>query len=365
MAAALVPAFAAAFGRPIDRETAELLLALLFIENDHGRAVIEHNWGNISTFVKDGVDYWRPPWFDLDAVNARPDTDPKKARYLALHQQMVDHKAPSAFLAFPDDAHGIMVWLHNVKPSMYDAAKTGDPMAFADAYWASGYCPDDACRDSGPTYRSLQSSIRAAGYFAGLASSGKQSTAAAVVAPSLPSEPPCSSAGSSIEPSGSEVAGADELRGTRAGVVARVLAELELVDSGAFTPSRVNAYWADVLHQAPNLPHPPAWCGALALFCLHGAELGLALRWRFQTVTDKRSGFLYALTRTTEPQPGDVGYQDKPFQHHFLVESVSGEFVSTVEGNQGQPKPIKRGTRSRSSAGVVWFSIRQLLQERV
>jgi|GEM_PF-4280711 len=185
MATALVEAYARKFGQQPDRETAELLLALLLLEHDHGRAVIEHNWGNVSVTAGPDVDYWRPPWFDLEAVNAMPDnvpgggfgaevTNDKKARYLRLHADMLAGKAPSAFRAFPDDVSGLASFLKTVKPSMYDAAATGDPAQFAAAYWSSGYCPDQACKDSAPSFRALQKEIQTAGYFSALAPAKKK-----------------------------------------------------------------------------------------------------------------------------------------------------------------------------------------------
>ena len=167
LAQRVVSGYASKFGVEPDQQTAELLLALVDLENAHGNAIIQFNWGNISTFAKDSVDYWRPPWFDLDAVNALPD-GANKTHLLAVHQQMIDHKAPSAFLALPSHDDGVRVFLSNVKPSMYAAAATGDPLAFANAYFTSGYCPDQACKDSGPTFQKLQASIRAAGYFTNL-----------------------------------------------------------------------------------------------------------------------------------------------------------------------------------------------------
>jgi hypothetical protein len=371
MAAAVVPAYAQRFGRPPDRETAELLLALLFIENDHGRAVIEHNWGNISTFAGPAVDYWRPPWFDLDAVNARPDTDPKKKRYLALHQQMLDHKAPSAFRAFRDDQQGIVVWLANVKPSMYDAAATGDPKQFAFAYWSSGYCPDEACKNSAPTFAALQAEIRRAGYFAALEPSKKKvdqhQAGAGNPSSGLAHAADLRSSLSQVsQSSATSFSGLFDSKGvvspmTRKAVVLCAQRELELVLAGYFTSSRVDEYWADVMHQSELAPHPPAWCGALALFCLHGAGLGTSLLWRFATASDKRSGFLYALTRTERPEPGDIGYQDKPFQHHFIVEVVDGSTVECIDGNQTAAEPIRRVERKLGAAGVAYFSIAPLL----
>lgn len=378
MADAVPAAYAQRFGQAPDRETAELLLALLFLENDHGRAVIQHNWGNISVFAGPNVDYWRPPWFDLDDIEARPDEDPRKARYLALHQQMLDHKAPSAFRAFVDDQAGIVVWLANVKPSMYAAASTGDPMAFANAYWSSGYCPDQACKDSGPTFRKLQAEIRNAGYFAALEPSKKkvdQSPAVEVNPGALQAvEALRSSLSQASQSSDTSFSGLFDSRGavspmTRDAVVLCARRELELVLAGYFTSTRVDEYWADVLHQSVRALHPPHWCGALGLFCLHGALLGTELTWRFSSKSDPRSGFLWALPRTEMPEPGDIGYIDQPNQHHFIVEAadaVAG-VVECIDGNAGPadgPEPIKRVERKWGAPGVAYYSIAPLLKRK-
>lgn len=360
MALALVPAYTARFGVAPDRETAELLLALLFLENANGQAVIEHNWGNISVFAADNVDYWRPPWFDIEKISALPEGE-KKSRYLNLHARMVAHQVPSAFRAFPDDATGIRVWLANVKPSMYEAAATGDPMAFAHAYWASGYCPDQACKESGPTYRKLQDEIRKAGYFSGLAPA-KKGGAVLTALPSLPLVPSPSALSSFGKLSASGGAMAEP--GTREAFLCSARRELALVEAGTFSAERVKAYWADVLRQSPNLPHPPHWCGAFALFNLHQAALGLALFWRFETQTDKRSGFLYALSRVTakDVRPGDLGYQHVPAQHHFIVEQVDGEKLFSIDGNAGTAKPIQRVARRRSDPALAFYSLKRLLK---
>lgn len=382
MAAAVVPAYAQRFGRPPDRETAELLLALLFLENDHGRAVIEHNWGNISAFAGPSVDYYRPPWFDLEKVEAMPDnvagggfgaevTNDKKARYLRLHTQMLAGTVPSAFRAFRDDQSGIVSWLANVKPSMYDAAATGDPKQFAFAYWRSGYCPDEACKNSAPTYAALQAEIRRAGYFAKLEPSKKK----ADPSPAVPASPSGglamagvlrSSLSQASQSSDTSFTGLFDSAGpvspmTRTAVVLCAQRELELVIAGYFTSSCVDGYWADVMHQSELAPHPKEWCGALALHSLHAAGVGNELTWRFQTATDKRSGFLWALTRTEDPKPGDIGYIDQPFQHHFIVERVEGALLDCIDGNQTAEEPIKRVERKLGARGVVYFSIASLL----
>lgn len=197
------PGVLARFGALPDRESAELLTALVYLENARGSAIIQHNWGNISCFASASVDFWRPPWFDLAAVQALPDTDKNKARYIAQNASMKANKLPSAFRAFDTHAQGINVWLATVKPSMYAAAASGDPEAFAHADWSSGYCPDLACKNSGPTFAKLQAEIRAKGYFAGLASSKKNSPPPlpAVPASPSPSAPSHLPPGSSAPPS--------------------------------------------------------------------------------------------------------------------------------------------------------------------
>lgn len=364
-------AYTLAFGQSPSRETAELLLALVELENAHGRAIIQFNWGNVSTVASDAVDYWVPPWFDLDAINAMPDTEAeKKARYLKLHAQMVAGKVPSAFLALPSHVDGARLFLQNVKPSMYDAARTGDPLAFAHAYWASGYCPDQACKDSGPVFQQLQAAIRSAGYFSALTPDPKKKVSAAEAAALLPPLPrpgsPSPSFGQLSAPG--QAGGADVARELVVFAASCELADVEMLAKQGNTAGiaeRIAHYWADVLHQAETAPHPKEWCGAFALWALHAAKLGLELRWRFATATDPRSGFLYALTRTHDPKPGDIAYLDKPWQHHAIVYSVEGDTVHTIDGNQGPARPIQTH-EAPLSHWTAYYSIESLLpKERV
>ncbi len=150
----------------------------------------------------------------------------------------------------------------------------------------------------------------------------------------------------------------------RDAVIFHAAVELQVVQAGDFTREHVNNYWANVLHQAAAAAHPPAWCGAFALWCLHQAGLGPELKWEFGP---PHYGFLWALERIGSgeaPKPGDVGYQDQPYRHHFLVQSVDGNDVHTIEGNQGEPKPIQAHVRHLHDPGVVYFSISRLLPER-
>lgn len=147
----------------------------------------------------------------------------------------------------------------------------------------------------------------------------------------------------------------------RESVVFTARLELQTVTNGQFEPAQVNGYWADVLHIKPSDPHPPEWCGAFALWCLHQAGLALELDWKFGP---PHYGFLYNLKPLAygkPPEPGDIGYQDQPYRHHFVVERVEGETVHTIEGNQGPKHPINAGARPLHDHRVVYFSIASLL----
>jgi hypothetical protein len=174
MAALLVPAYVQRFGELPDRNRAELLLALACLENANGKAIIQFNWGNLSVFPSEAVPYWRPPWFDLVEVEALP-PGPKRTRLLDLHQRMLDHKAPSAFLALSSHEAGLQRWLGDLqrRPSVLAAASSGDATTFAHQIFESRYCPDVECRDAGPSYAKVRDEIRAAGLFASLAEKKK------------------------------------------------------------------------------------------------------------------------------------------------------------------------------------------------
>jgi hypothetical protein len=113
---------------------------------------------------------------------------------------------------------------------------------------------------------------------------------------------------------------------------------------------RAPAYWRDVLGQEWRGPYPQHWCGAFALWCLHQVGLALSVRW----LVGKGFCEVQRLPKTTTPLPGDVAYLDKPFQHHAVVKAVEGEFVVTIDGNQGGPTPVQEKRRKRSAITCVY-----------
>lgn len=162
-----LPAYLEVFGELPDQNRAELLLAQVWLENANGQSIIQHNWGNLAT-VPGASDYWRPPWFDLDKVQAMPE-GAKKSRYLALHDRMLKGTVPQAFRAFPSHVDGARAWLRllakeRMRPIL-DAASSGSPEAFARATFDTGYCADQECKHAGPSYAKLRDQIRAASYF--------------------------------------------------------------------------------------------------------------------------------------------------------------------------------------------------------
>ena len=118
-------------------------------------------------------------------------------------------------------------------------------------------------------------------------------------------------------------------------------------------------YWADALGKPVNEPPKLAWCGIFALRCLHVAGLARHTYWRMgMGFLSQPNGWLIPMT--DKPLPGDVGYQDKPWQHHFLVESVETDRVHSIDGNSGSYSTVNRATHPIGH-GCLYFSIAPLI----
>jgi len=118
-----------------------------------------------------------------------------------------------------------------------------------------------------------------------------------------------------------------------------------------------SAYWRECIGQVPKKAY--AWCGIFALYCLR--KTGLC-NWSWAIAPDK-SGFLFRLPRTTDPQPGDVAYFDQPYQHHALVQSVDGDTLYLIQGNYGTPGHVAESTCSIKLKKPAFFSIDKLVCE--
>lgn len=108
----------------VDRETAALLLALMFIETGGGLKAIQHNPGNV-TAKEDYPTLWRPPWYEVTPESAD--------RLRKLHELMLKGRAPKAFRAYPSWDAGMDDWVGflrvNYEP-LLAAASTGDVPTF-------------------------------------------------------------------------------------------------------------------------------------------------------------------------------------------------------------------------------------------
>lgn len=96
-------------------------------------------------------------------------------------------------------------------------------------------------------------------------------------------------------------------------------------------PGDIPRYWASCgISPAPK-PNEKggAWCGSFTLWCLKQAGLAQGVKWIIG------SGYVIpqGLNTTRTPEPGDVMYDDQPFQHYGIVESLVDGVLTTIEGN--------------------------------
>ncbi|HKY41390.1 MAG TPA: peptidoglycan-binding domain-containing protein [Polyangiaceae bacterium] len=97
------------------------------------------------------------------------------------------------------------------------------------------------------------------------------------------------------------------------------------------------------------------WCGAFWLACVK--EAGLTnIKWGI----DGTGVQALKMPQTRRPEPGDLGYVDQPYQHHFLVEEVGAETYTSIDGNAGTPG-VQRKIRAFKTPGVLFYSLAPLL----
>ena len=101
------------------------------------------------------------------------------------------------------------------------------------------------------------------------------------------------------------------------------------------------------------------WCGIFGLWGLHESGIALSVFWRMG------GGFCeeQRLTRVKLPEPGDIAYFDKPFQHHAVVVAVdadAGTFDS-CDGNQ-PGDTVQHKTGIPLVKPTCFYSIAKLLE---
>lgn len=99
------------------------------------------------------------------------------------------------------------------------------------------------------------------------------------------------------------------------------------------------------------------WCGAFVLWSLHKAGLALDVCWN-----EDGTGFVGPsnLPTTKTPEPGDIYYQQEPYQHHAVVESLKDGILVTIDGNSPN---VSRNERPVPTQGIVFYSIQPFLDE--
>ena len=125
-------------------------------------------------------------------------------------------------------------------------------------------------------------------------------------------------------------------------------AELELEHN---PDGRPWAYWEES-GQPPDTDKD--WCGAFYVAMLHRAGVALEQNW----VMGKGFAWPANLPLTTDPKPGDLLYQDQPWQHHGLVVEVTPSEVVSIDGNQ---PGLERRVRRRNQPGLAFYSIRKFV----
>lgn len=136
----------------ITRETAGLLLALIWLETGRGQSVYGWNVGNVAAGASWFGSAWRPTWF------AEP-TESSSARDRQLHADMLAGKAPSAFRSYPSAESGFDDFVRVLRTSFgaaWDAAGTGDADEFRSALASSRYAPEYSAPSVGVTLAKLR-----------------------------------------------------------------------------------------------------------------------------------------------------------------------------------------------------------------
>ncbi|MGB3799157.1 MAG: DUF4157 domain-containing protein, partial [Lewinella sp.] len=74
----------------------------------------------------------------------------------------------------------------------------------------------------------------------------------------------------------------------------------------------------------------PSWCAIFAVFSIKKAGIDVG-NWKMgKGVSEYNS-----LDATDNPQPGDIGYIDQPWQHHSIIKEVRGDTIISIDGNSG------------------------------
>lgn len=101
--------------------------------------------------------------------------------------------------------------------------------------------------------------------------------------------------------------------------------------------------WDDSIIQTAGAKMP-SWCGIFSVWAHKraGKDIGTWQIGRGVTAFG-------TLQQTSNPQTGDIGYIDQPFQHHCIIVKVDGNTVHCIDGNSGLYSEVKENTRPLSA----------------
>lgn len=121
----------------------------------------------------------------------------------------------------------------------------------------------------------------------------------------------------------------------------RRVVDAAIAEIGFREPSK---YWRtvcpDFLGQKPNAK---AWCGIFALWCIRQALPEVDWLWSTRA---SEPGFVWRLSHTALPEPGDVAVFGPTLWHHAIVEDCYGGNVYTIDGNV-LPAPLEGVARRK------------------
>jgi hypothetical protein len=167
LALGLGAAARAVLDRPLKPHEGLALMTIAAIETTHGRDIINHNWGNVSTTPGDQRGWWEPPWMSDAAIVGAPD-EAARSRLMRLRKLANEGKVPKAFRAYATHEDGAADFVKTINSESHrrilTAARSG-PVAVWRAVskphpdTGRAYCPDCDNDASKKTYQQVWASL--------------------------------------------------------------------------------------------------------------------------------------------------------------------------------------------------------------
>ena len=89
----------------------------------------------------------------------------------------------------------------------------------------------------------------------------------------------------------------------------------------------------------------PSWCGIFALWSIKSAGFPVGNWVKFSGISS-----VPGIVNTAKPMKGDIGYIDKPNQHHCIITKVDDNgTIFSIDGNSGVDGEVTFQARSRGA----------------